>query len=268
MSRRRRGGGEEHGGGGMERWLLTYADMITLLLALFIVLYAMSSVSEQKLAALRASLSGAFSGKVPDGGQSILDSGASPSSIELDTTADRSIDPTEPVQAAGAREAADLARLAAANRQLRELESDIARAASSRGLSDSVETTIDERGLVVRILSDRILFDVGSADLRPGAGALLAPIARILRAQPNPIRVEGHTDSVPIHTARYRSNWELSTARSTTVVHYLLRHGIASLRLSAAGYAAERPVATNASAAGRARNRRIEIVLLRPEGRS
>lgn len=264
MSRRRHGGGEEHVGGGMERWLLTYADMITLLLALFIVLYAMSSVSELKLAALRGSLSGAFTGKVPDGGESILDSGASPSRIELDTTSDRSIDP---IEAPGAREAAELARLAAANRQLHKLQADIARTASSRGLSDSVETTVDERGLVISILSDRILFDVGSADLRPGAGALLGPIAQLLRAQPNPLRVEGHTDSEPIHTARYRSNWELSTARAITVVHYLLRHGIASQRLSAAGYGAEHPVAPNATAAGRARNRRIEIVVLRPEGR-
>ena len=250
MSRRRAHAAEAEHDAGMERWLLTYADMITLLLALFIVLYAISVVNEQKLGKLRESLAGAFVGKAEGGG---------PEKANVPETGR----PTETVQAR-AQDAAELERLARANRELERLRAQVQQVAATEKLTASVNARVDGRGLVIRVLSDDILFAVGSADLRPGAPALLAPLARLLGTRGNGVRVEGHTDSVPIHTARFRSNWELSTARAASVVHYLIRNGVRARRLSAAGFAAQHPAATNATATGRARNRRIEIVVLRP----
>ena len=235
---------------GMERWLLTYADMITLLLALFIVLYAISVVDERKLGELKESLDGAFVGKAD---------GAGPAKANVPEPGR----PRRTVQAHSV-DAAEVARLARANSELRRLRAQVQRVAATEQLSASVHAHVDGRGLVIRVLSDDVLFAVGSADLRSGSAALLAPLARLLRGRPNGVRVEGHTDSVPIHTARYRSNWELATARAASVVHFLLANDVPAARLSAAGFAAQRPAASNATASGRARNRRIEIVVLRP----
>ena len=134
---------------------------------------------------------------------------------------------------------------------------------------------IERRGLVVRVLTDKLLFDSGQATLKPGGLRLLDEIANLLNVdQTHPIVVEGHTDNVPIATAQFPTNWELSTARATTVVRYLITRGVDRYRLGAVGYADLHPIASNATAAGRALNRRVEIVLMRlnpvphPEPRS
>jgi chemotaxis protein MotB len=136
--------------------------------------------------------------------------------------------------------------------------------ARAHGFADQVRTVIERRGLVVRVLTDKVLFDSGQADLKPAGLPLLTEVAKLLNLDPtHPIIVEGHTDNVPISSTLYPSNWELSTARATTVVRYLISQGVSAARLGAAGYADLHPVASNATAAGRQLNRRVEIVLRR-----
>jgi chemotaxis protein MotB len=269
--RRRRGDRvphEEHDAG-MERWLLTYADMITLLLALFIVLWSISSVNISKFTQLKQSLSQAFAGKlIPDsgqllnGGQSILNPQGSqisqPTTIP-DATSITTALKSEISAAAGAAE----------TQSLQKLKRQIDAYARSHDLSSHISTTVDERGLVIRLLTDKLLFDTGKAALKPEAFPLLSRIAGLLRAKVvNPVRVEGNTDNVPISTAQFHSNWELSTARATAVLTYLLQHGIPPNRLSVAGYADQRPVAPNSTAVGRAENRRVDLVVIRGQASS
>jgi len=129
---------------------------------------------------------------------------------------------------------------------------------------------INQRGLVIRLLTDRVLFDSGSATLKPQAAPLLSEISGLVNLdRSHPISVEGNTDDVPISTSEFPSNWELSVARATGVVTYMIGHGVAAKRLEASGVAGERPIAPNGSEGGRERNRRVEIALLRgssPEG--
>jgi chemotaxis protein MotB len=134
-------------------------------------------------------------------------------------------------------------------------------------LSDKVSTTISQRGLKVRLLTDKLLFHSGSAVIEPGAYATLDRIGAIIaREGKHPVAVEGHTDDRPIHTSQYPSNWQLSGGRAAAVVQRLIGAGVAPRRTSLAGYAAEHPVSRNHTSAGRARNRRVEIVLTRLHG--
>ncbi len=136
--------------------------------------------------------------------------------------------------------------------------------AKAHGFGNKVQTVIERRGLVVRVLTDNLLFDSGSATLQPGADQLLNEVAQLLNLDPShPITVEGHTDNQPIATSQFPSNWELSTARATNVVRFLISRGVNRYRLGAVGYADLHPIASNATAAGRAQNRRVEIVLMR-----
>jgi chemotaxis protein MotB len=263
---RRRGGHEEAHAD--ERWLLTYSDMITLLMALFIVMWSISSVNISKFDQLKASLKSAFSGKILPSNQSILTGQNSP--FEQDGSPVSPIQPT-PSQTLQPSLAASISSsiTQAAQRQdaenLRALQRRVEEYARQHGFASFVRTSIDERGLVVRLLTDKVLFASGSAVLRPAGMPLLTEIGNLLD-QPdlvNPVRVEGNTDDVPIHTAQYQSNWELSAARAASVVEFLLGHGLAPHRVSLAGYADQHPLATNWTAAGRAANRRVDIVILR-----
>jgi chemotaxis protein MotB len=268
-NRRRRGRGG-HGGDGHgndERWLLTYADMITLLMALFIVMWSMSAVNTGKFNELKLSLKEAFSGKifphssaVLTGERSIMQpKGAQVEPISPDSP--RQITPqiTPSIPAATARAAQqDL-------ESLRHLQAKINRYAVKHHLETRLSTSIDERGLVVRVLTDQLLFQSGSAVVQDPARPLLAKIAQLLASTniPNDVRVEGNTDNRPISTTEFPSNWELSAARATAVLEVLLADGVPEARLAVAGYAAERPIAPNTTAEGRSLNRRVEIVILR-----
>lgn len=154
--------------------------------------------------------------------------------------------------------AADLANL-------RDLKKKIDAYALRRDLDGKIVTAIDERGLVIRVLTDDLLFDSGEAVLRRSAGSVLDEVARLVVTQSrgNPVRVEGNTDNLPISTARYRSNWDLSAGRATAVMDYLIDRGLDTTNASVAGYADQRPLASNETAAGRSQNRRVEIVVLR-----
>ena len=261
-SGKRRGHEEAHAD---ERWLLTYSDMITLLMALFIVMWAISSVNISKFDQLKVSLKSAFSGKVLPSSSSILQGESAP--MEHAGTPVTPPTPSTVTPALKANISAAIQRAAARQdvENLRRVEARIHVYARTHGLAAVVQTRLDERGLVVRLLTDRVLFATGEAVLRPGAVPLLDDISRLLAAPdiPNPVRVEGNTDSLPIHSAAYPSNWELSTARATAVLQFLLAHDVAPRRLSATGYGSQNPLASNETAAGRAANRRVELVILR-----
>jgi chemotaxis protein MotB len=258
-SKRRRGAAAEHEN--EERWLLTYADMITLLMALFMVMFSIANVNQSKLDALSASLSEAFSGKILPGGKAINQSGAE---SESETPS-----PTPPIPAitplvtdAAAKE--DQGSAAREEDDFKRIKREIDAYAQNNGLQDKVQTTITERGLEIRLLTDEVLFDSGSATLKPQSGPLLSKVSELLHLSPDhDISVEGHTDNVPIRGSVYPTNWELSTARASGVVRFLVAHGAQKMRMSASGYASLHPISENTTDAGRTRNRRVEIVLLR-----
>jgi chemotaxis protein MotB len=290
--RRRHSGGGEEGGG--ERWLLTYADMITLLMALFMVLFSISSVNISKYQTLQKSLKAAFSGNILPGGKDIEQQGSTvnaaqaPTTVQLqaleplvsegssspqNSSAHGASAPTAPTAPTASTSAAATARETAAQREAAEfarIKRELDAYAASHGFAKSVQTSIEARGLVIRVLTDDLLFASGQATIEGRADGLLDEISQLLNVdQTHPISVEGNTDNVPIHSSEFPSNWQLSTARASTVVQFLIAHGVSSSRLTATGNAEQRPVDSNATAAGRARNRRVEIVMRRiygPEG--
>lgn len=280
--RRRRAGEHEN----EERWLLTYADMITLLMALFMVLFSISSVNISKYRTLQESLKAAFSGSILPGGKALIQSGsqeqpqktaqdtAIPSIVAINPTAanqnssgsnTQTANTQSMSQASAAEQAKTLINAAKIEQQqLQQLKAQLDAYLKAHGLASQVETAVARRGLVVRVLTDKVLFDSGDATLKPAALPLLGEVANLLNvASGHQIAVEGHTDSVPISSTQYPSNWELSTARATTVVRYFISLGVDGQRLAAAGYADLHPIASNATARGRQLNRRVEIVVLR-----
>jgi chemotaxis protein MotB len=255
---------EDHDEHPDERWLVSYADMITLLMAMFLVMWSMASVNTTKLDILSKSLREAFSGKILPGGEAVMQPG--PTSKSEEPTAEP---PIPSIQPAATPAEGDGRRSDAAEREaedLKKLKAEIDQWTKDHGLTDQVQTSIARRGLVVSVLTDKVLFDSGSADIKPAAEPLLDALSRLLKTQVrNPIQVEGNTDNVPV-SGRFPTNWELSTTRATAVVRELISHGVWPDRLSATGYADRHPIASNASERGRRRNRRVELVVLRTGG--
>lgn len=212
----------------MMRWLLTYADMITLLLALFIILFSISTISKVKLQRLVHDISGGFNNvdannTPPNGGQA-SDSG---NTIEA-------------------------------------MQASLQDYVKKNKLESKVQTQITKDGLVITLLTDRALYDSGSADLKPQTKQILDVVDAQLKTRPNNVRVEGHTDNIPIHNDQFDSNWELSAARAVNVTRYFVEHdNLAPSRLSLAGYGQFRPKFPNDTDVHRAANRRIEILVLR-----
>ena len=223
-----------HSRAGHDRWLISYADLVTLLFALFTTLYAASTIDSQKLTPLADSMRDAFD--------------ARPVPTVASTPGKPTIVP--PVEIVSRVAAFDGLKA----RLTRELDDAIQ--------AQKLEITTDGRGLVIS-LPENATFPVGTADVTPGARALIARVATTVGTLPNLVRVEGHTDDTPIRTVRYGSNWELSTARASAVVAFLIeQQGIDPARLSAAGYGEFHPRAANTSPENRARNRRIDLVVL------
>ena len=265
-----------------ERWLVSGYDMMTLLFAVFVVLFAISSTNVSKVKELTKSLQEAFSGPVLSGGQAMMDRGnqsegekASPSpplpSISPAQAVENAMQDTD--VKASASDAADQAAARRAELAAREeqsfqaLKKKIDALVKDAHLDDKVSTTISQRGLKVRLLTDKLVFRSGSAVIERGAYPTLDRIGAIIAAEAkHPVAVEGHTDDRPIHTSQYPSNWQLSGARSAAVVQRLIGAGVVARRTSLAGYAAEHPVGSNDTSAGRARNRRVEIILTRLHG--
>ncbi|GAC1323692.1 MAG: flagellar motor protein MotB [Thermoleophilaceae bacterium] len=262
--RRSRRGGYGAGHENEDRWLLTYADMITLLMALFMVLFSITSVNKAKLQVLTKTLQHAFSGEILPGGKSIQQNGGGPEvHHEAPQPPIPAIQPLIAQQSRLSGKTPQSAR-AAEQQDFKRLKAQVDSYARSHGLQREVETVIDQRGLVIRLLTDQVLFDSGAADLKGAARPVLGKVAGLLRTESgHATMVEGHTDSVPIRGAIYPTNWELSTARAARVVRFLVNSGVSSRGLGAAGYASLHPLSTNDTAGGRSRNRRVEIVLLR-----
>jgi chemotaxis protein MotB len=264
-SRRRRHAHAEEEHESDERWLLTYADMITLLMALFMVLFSISSVNISKFVSLQHSLQDAFSGRILPGGRALEESGGSTTSPQVAATPAAS---TPAATNEGAdRKAADAAAKAQAKAEeedFKALKERVDSYAREHALDSKVTTLITKDGLVIRLLTDQLLFASGSASVQPRGRGLLAKIGGLLRAESeHAIRVRGFTDTVPIHTAEFPSNWELSAGRAASVVRAFAGAGVSPQRMEAAGRAALDPLTTNVTAEGRARNRRVEVLLPR-----
>jgi chemotaxis protein MotB len=267
--RRRRPGMGEGGHGDGERWLLTYADMITLLMALFIVMWSISVTNVSKFDELKIALKQAFSGKVFTREDGVL--GGQRSILKPDGTPVETIVPQPP------RVAQSFKQIVPKNEQvedklaeedlenLQRIKTEIDKYAVRHRLTGRIRTAIDERGLVVRLVSDDLLFSTGEAELQPRSLPILRKVAHLLATSriPNDVRVEGNTDNVPISTSEFQSNWELSTARATAVLQQLLTLDVPATRLAVAGYGDQRPVVPNTTAAGRQLNRRVDLVVLR-----
>lgn len=259
-----------------ERWLVSGYDMMTLLFAVFVVLFAISSTNISKVKALQQSLQEAFSGPVLTGGRAMMATGdQSESNRAAPEPPLPSITPVQAVKAAMSQtegqdtEAAAAAQKLAAQEEedLQALKRRIDSAIREAGLGKNVSTTVSRRGLEVRLLTDKLFFDSGSAVVKAPGVPLIDKIGAIVAGEKtHPVEVEGHTDDRPIATSQYPSNWQLSGARAGAVVQRLIGAGLGGSRVSLGGYAARRPVASNQTEAGRARNRRVEIVLARLHG--
>jgi chemotaxis protein MotB len=256
-----------------ERWLVSGYDMMTLLFAVFVVLFAISSTNVSKVKLLEQSLQEAFSGPVLSGGQAMMKTG---STSEAEKPAPEppleSLTPTQAIQNAmnpSDEESAEAAaeRAQAEERGFQNLKKRIDRLAADAGLAEQISTTVTPDGLKIRLVTDGVLFDSGSAIVKSVGRPTLDEIGTIIAQEAkHPVQVEGHTDDRPINTAQYPSNWQLSGARAAAVVQRLNGAGVNGKRMSLAGYAAQHPVAGNATPAGRAQNRRVEIILTRLHG--
>lgn len=262
-----------------EAWAIPYGDLMTLLLAFFVVMYAMSSVNEGKYRAVAASLASAFNAPpqsvqpiqigdnqrneasigrpaaVPRGARQgpgsrpVLDSPLQPM-LESKLRADRMGDG-----------GADAASMAAAREQLSRIALQLEDTLSELVQAKLITVRRSELWLEVEINSD-ILFQSGSASLDFSAHEVLGRLANVLRDLPNPVRIEGYTDDRPIATMQFPSNWELSAARAASVVHLFVRERFAPERLVMVGYGEQRPKAENTTDAGRNANRRVVLVVL------
>jgi chemotaxis protein MotB len=253
-----------------ERWLLTYADMITLLVAFFIMLYAMSVMNITKFQQLAVSVRSGFGGSMVNGAPSIIHNGGGVTgkpSIVSNGQNKAHDSQNNSSDASGADFSIPVPQKGYAAKQegkhLTEVYKILKKYINTKGLGSKVLIVKSENGVVITLLTDKMLFDSGSADLRPEETPLLETIANVLSTKlDNPIHIEGHTDNLPIRNGRFPSNWELSVIRATTVLRYLQDHNVSPARLEASGFADQRPIDSNESDEGRRRNRRVEIVVV------
>jgi chemotaxis protein MotB len=245
-----------------ERWLVSYADFITLLFAFFVVLYASSQVDHRKVGRLAMAIQVAFQelGVFP----------ASTTQVPIDMSEPMPFSTVQAIESV--KHSTDLSHVSSAPRDslaaaaeeanLTTLQTELQQALQHEISVHTVALHREIEGLVIS-LREFGFFDSGSAALKPSALPALDRIASILAVRSCRLRIEGHTDNVPIHTAQMASNWELSAARSTELVRLLiLRYRFSPARLAAAGYAEYHPIASNDTPQGRAQNRRVDIVIL------
>jgi len=254
-----------------ERWLVSGYDMMTLLFAVFVVLFAISSTNISKVKLLEQSLQEAFSGPVLTGGRAMMNTGDTSDGVDKSPPEKPlpSLTPAQAVaQAMSTQDPEEAAKQAQAEeRNFQDLKKRIDKLAKEAGLAEKMSTTVTPDGLKIRLVTDGVLFDSGSAVVKDGGRPTLAQIGRIIDQEgTHPVQVEGHTDDRPIATSQYPSNWQLSGARAAAVVQQLNSAGVSSKRMSLAGFAAQHPIAGNATPGGRAKNRRVEIILTRLHG--
>lgn len=247
-----------------EAWVIPYADMLTLLMALFLVLWSMGQTDASKVKQVTSGfadslgMEGNGSGV---GGQGVLDGAISVIKDAIKPQVAPTIN-----QAFKALEQQNemVTQQQQGKEALRELQETITQQVQAAGLSADLDLRVEARGLVVSIVSEGVLFDAGSATLLPAGLAVLDRLAGSLASMGSQISVEGHTDDRPINTSQFPSNMYLSTARASSVVEYLASRGLDRKLLSAAGYADTRPRVPNTDDASRAENRRVDIAILAP----
>jgi chemotaxis protein MotB len=253
-----------------EAWAIPYGDLVTLLFALFTVMYAMSSVNEGKFRVLSDSMIAAFNGapksmqpvnigeKEPGKGGDKQLSGITPTvfiQIKAEkSTPDGSLAPRDPIKTEGAKSADLPGALIRMQRQVQD---------AMQSLIDAKLVTVRRENMWLEIeINADILFPSGAGEFAPAAEPVLDKLAQVLKPFPNPIRVEGHTDDRPIKTAAFPSNWELSAARAASVVHQFTRQGIDPLRLEIVGFGEFHPRQPNDTSEGRNANRRVVVLVL------
>lgn len=254
MAIRKRQAEEDHDN--HERWLVSYADFITLLFAFFVTMYAVSRADEKKMGSAFESFQKALGSVIPIA-FSHKEPGVFP---EKDVPIHFSITPIQ----GGPVENKRMALLKTAEAIHEEIKniSTVYGPNIQINLADQIKFILEDRGLVIRI-SERVFFNSGEASIRQEVKPILNILGQTFEKIPNSIRIEGHTDNIPIQTIRFPSNWELSTERATGIVRYLLNHfQIDPIRLSASGYAEFRPIAPNHTPEGRLQNRRVDFVIM------
>jgi len=256
MSRRRK----RHAHVNHERWLVSYADFITLLFAFFVVLYATSQMDNKKVVQVSAAIHGAFQEL------GVFSGSAQASALRVEAAPPGAVQaPLDPSQVAGVQ-SEDKAGGGGEGVDVAQLKQELEEALGDEIDRHEIEMRVTPEGLVVS-LHELGFFDSGSAVLLQEGQAPLGRIASILNAKGFQIRVEGHTDNKPIRTRQFKSNWELSTARATEVVTLLVeRYGLDPEQISVAGYSQYRPVASNATEDGRKVNRRVDLVVVSKTG--
>jgi chemotaxis protein MotB len=240
---RKRGGGDHSAAHVDERWVVPYADMLTLLLAVFVMLYALSTIDLRKFTALAQSLSTAFSTDVMVGTEMTTISSGVEVAPDVGT-----------MDAGSGAVASDYSTIRAS----------LADFAISQGIDDRVEVTQSDEGIVIRI-GGSLLFESGRAKLDDSSVQLLGRIVSLVRPLPNRIRIEGHTDDVPPDGFFYRDNWQLSAARARAVLDAMVAAGIPPSRLAIEALAEFQPLVPNTTDENRTRNRRVDLVVIYPE---
>ncbi|EQB89399.1 chemotaxis protein MotB [Clostridium punense] len=243
---------EEEHNGNHERWLITYSDLITLLLIFFIILYSFSKIDQQKYTALTnalGSVMGTGTGKLigeGGGGDGVIPlpvPGNNDDSSSAEVNSGENTNSTE-------------------KDKLEELKGQVDKYLNENGLNSNVNTMIEDRGLIIRV-DNTIIFDSGKADIKDIYKSKLIQVGKMLNSIENYIRIEGHTDNVPIKNSHFESNWQLSVIRATNVTEMLINEAnINPKRLSAVGYGEYRPISDNTTTDGRSKNRRVDIVIM------
>jgi chemotaxis protein MotB len=270
-SRRRREVPEEHVS--HERWLITYADMITLLMVLFIVLFAISQVDQRRFDMLKDGMAAGF-GDTPSpfqGQTSVMNDDNTPmSQIEPSSLAPapqkldlQGAQSSQSSQSAQAAQAGSYAEAKAEVAKLEAVRRAIHKALAAHGFAHDVSMKIDERGLRVSLVSRHIVFEANMASLTSRGTEVLDVLAPVLRTLPNRLEIDGHTNQVKVKPKYYPTDWELSAARAVTVLRYLSEHGgVAQARMSAAAFGHEKPLVNPSLPGSQVLNKRVDIIVL------
>ena len=250
-----------------DRWLVSYADFITLLFAFFVVMYAISSVNEGKYRVLSGSLVSAFKRNAPDSKQptEIISSSIEiepelESELELEPETNPALIEIEEAPTVNEQEIERVVR----QQEMRGMASDIMHVLAPLVEDGRVSVTQSVQGIAIEINAS-VLFSPGQALLAESSTQTLRAVAVVVQGHEHEIHVEGHTDNMPIHTIHFPSNWELSTARASSVVRLFIENGVDPRRLTALGYGENRQVASNETPEGRTRNRRVTIMIMSNE---
>ncbi|SFE52368.1 flagellar motor protein MotD [Nitrosomonas sp. Nm166] len=233
-----------------ERWLVSYADFITLLFAFFIVMYAVSSVNEGKYRILSHSLVSAFK----SGHSSNLISAKSSELALAHTPQLKQTDSIKLIDELSSRKAKQQRKMQSMAKNILHALEPLVKDGQVRVMQNSIGITIE--------INASVLFSPGQAKLAENSSLALRAVAHIIKGHEHGIHVEGHTDNLPIHTENFPSNWELSAARASSVIRLFIENGVEASRLTAIGYGENRPIETNETAEGRRRNRRVAIMIL------